>query len=453
MKKQTKEKIINKLENPNILSYLIISIIVIVFYFLCLLPVFFDFQNSILFWKIAMIIGSSIFAIVFLFIIIVGLKLIKKAKKETVQEQLKENKEYIKVFIAFIIVTLAIFIYSCLHYFNSTLWGADLIINGLFFIAISLIAIFLIVEQFLGDTFNNEIKPMVLLSVAFLSLFFAFIFELSNTDIQYSSVLYKISIGIFYLVFIALLVNRIIYNKEEFEKINKNKKIGKIISFVFWASLLLITFPFYINWWGLQGQDFNIFVSIYSAIVGGGLTLLGVAWTIRKGDEDRKRDREQLEQDRKKEEINKAKPFFTHRFSDSLLSAIKNRGFCCFPTEDTYNIRFQANILNSKKCSFLFNRILIDGNKWVNARGNTLLLEGDECLLWFCLNEEIIGQKTKNQTNQNGCYILLEILDMYNNPYYYCLTFSKFDDKKESFYTLLEISEIEKSQIGEFTNE
>ena len=309
MKKQTKEKIINKLENPNILSYLIISIIVVAFYFLCLLPVFFDFQNFILFWKIAMIIGSSIFAIVFLFIIIVGLKLIKKAKKETDQEQIEENKGYIKVFIAFIIVTLAIFIYSCLHYFNNTLWGADLTINGLFFIAICLIAIFLIVEQFFGDAFNNEVKPMVLLSVAVLSLLFAFIFELSNTNIQYSFVLYKISIGIFYLVVTALLVHKIIYNKEEFEKINKNKKIGKIISFVFWSSLLLITFPFYINWWGLQGEDFKTFVSVYSAIVGGGLTLLGVAWTIRKGVEDRKKDREQLEKDRKEEERKKAMPY------------------------------------------------------------------------------------------------------------------------------------------------
>lgn len=300
MKKQTKDKIINKLENPNIITYLIISITVIGFYFLCLLPVLFDFHNSVLFWKIAMIIGSSIFAIIFLIIVIIGSILIKKAKKETNQEQLEENKEYIRYFIVFIIVTLAIFIYSCLHYFNNTLWGADLTINVLFFMAICLIAIFLIVEQFFGNAFNNEIKPMVLLSVAFLSLLFAFIFELSNTDIQYSSVLYKISIGIFYLVFIALLVNRIIYNKEEFEKINKNKKIGKIISFVFWASLLLITFPFYINWWGLQGEDYKTFLTVYSAIVGGGLTLLGVAWTIKKGDENRK-----------EEERKKAMPYFS----------------------------------------------------------------------------------------------------------------------------------------------
>ena len=115
MKKNTKDKIINKLENPNIITYLIISITVIGFYFLCLLPVLFDFHNSVSFWKIAMIIGSSIFAAGFLYIVIIGIKVIKKAKKETNQEQLEENKEYIRYFIVFIIVTLAIFIYSCLH--------------------------------------------------------------------------------------------------------------------------------------------------------------------------------------------------------------------------------------------------------------------------------------------------------------------------------------------------
>ena len=201
MKKNTKDKIINKLENPNIITYLIISSTVIGFYFLCLLPVLFDFHNSVSFCKIAMIIGSSIFAAGFLYIVIIGIKVIKKAKKETNQEQLEENKEYIRYFIVFIIVTLAIFIYSCVHYVNNTLWGADLTINGLFFIAICLIAIFLIIEQFFGDAFNNEIKPMVLLSVAILLFLFAVIFELSNTDIQYSFLLYKISIGVFYLVF------------------------------------------------------------------------------------------------------------------------------------------------------------------------------------------------------------------------------------------------------------
>ena len=46
----------------------------------------------------------------------------------------------------------------------------------------------------------------------------------------------------------------------------------------------------------------NILAPIVAAIYGGLLTLVGVAWTIKKGDKDRKEDREQLEKDRKEEE-------------------------------------------------------------------------------------------------------------------------------------------------------
>lgn len=202
----------------------------------------------------------------------------------------------------------------------------------------------------------------------------------------------------------------------------------------------------------MQGEDFKTFVSVYSAIVGGGLTLLGVAWTIRKGDEDRKKDREQLEQDRKKEEINKAKPFFTYRLEDKYLKKLsKSNGFCYFPTVNSNNVHFQARIINSNKCSIKLSRILID-NKWYKSRGVSLLLERDECIIFFNLDEKVINKTTKNQTNKNICYVVLEILDMYDNPYYYCLTYNKFDNQGEVYYSLLECEEI-KQPKQEKTNE
>lgn len=53
----------------------------------------------------------------------------------------------------------------------------------------------------------------------------------------------------------------------------------------------------------------TIITTIVAALFGGLFTLLGVAWTIRKGDEDRKKDREQLEKDRKEEERKKHIPY------------------------------------------------------------------------------------------------------------------------------------------------
>lgn len=56
----------------------------------------------------------------------------------------------------------------------------------------------------------------------------------------------------------------------------------------------------------------TIITTIIAALFGGLFTLLGVAWTIRKGEEDRKKDREQLENDRKEEERKKAIPYLQY---------------------------------------------------------------------------------------------------------------------------------------------
>lgn len=53
----------------------------------------------------------------------------------------------------------------------------------------------------------------------------------------------------------------------------------------------------------------NIVLSISAAVLGGGFTLLGVAWTIKKSDKDRKEDFERLESERKADERRHYRPF------------------------------------------------------------------------------------------------------------------------------------------------
>lgn len=53
----------------------------------------------------------------------------------------------------------------------------------------------------------------------------------------------------------------------------------------------------------------EIVTSVVAAVFGGIFTLVGVAWTIRKGDEDRRADRKKFEEDRKEEERKKYRPF------------------------------------------------------------------------------------------------------------------------------------------------
>ena len=51
------------------------------------------------------------------------------------------------------------------------------------------------------------------------------------------------------------------------------------------GALVLISFPFYVQWCGLKGDDFDTFLAVYSALIGGGITLAGVAWTIKRQDD------------------------------------------------------------------------------------------------------------------------------------------------------------------------
>lgn len=118
---------------------------------------------------------------------------------------------------------------------------------------------------------------------------------MSDIHEEAASILIKIAVGILYLFFISILLNILVFNKSKKEI--KNRII--IIAFLVAVGVaLLILFPFYVQWCGLSGNNFSVFVTTYSAVVGGALTLLGVAWTIR---HDRIISKE--------EDIEKIKPF------------------------------------------------------------------------------------------------------------------------------------------------
>lgn len=110
----------------------------------------------------------------------------------------------------------------------------------------------------------------------------------------------------------------------------------------------------------------NIFIPIVSAVYGGLLTLVGVAWTIRKSDSDRKL-----------EEKKKAKPIFTFNqyFKEpKLLEGMKT----CFPEapEDIYECETYFEIENSNQSVFQVKRIFHDG-KWFELKNiNTVLPNG-----------------------------------------------------------------------------
>ena len=138
----------------------------------------------------------------------------------------------------------------------------------------------------------------------------------------------------------------------------------------------------------------QIIIPIIAAVYGGLLTLVGVAWTIKKSDKDRK-----------EEEVKKAKPLFD--FSPILdepivVSGSKN----CFPIDNEKGYTFDTHLLidNSEHSSFKLKRIFHD-QKWFELTSNTMVLSNKRLILSFKFNEPID--------------IFLEVEDALENLYYY----------------------------------
>lgn len=82
------------------------------------------------------------------------------------------------------------------------------------------------------------------------------------------------------------------------------------------------------------------------------------------------------------------------------------------------------------------------------------MIEGDECVMYFTLDEKLLNKNEKIQdTTQQFAHIILEIFDIYNNPYYYMLTYSQFNNEGKLYYSLIECQEIDKTEVEKKTNE
>lgn len=101
-----------------------------------------------------------------------------------------------------------------------------------------------------------------------------------------------------------MYTHQFIYKPKKPEKI-----VSVIIGIIFWGAAITITFPYYVQWCGLTGANFEVFVSVYAAVLGGGITLAGVAWTIKDANDKRQEDLKRIETEHKEEERAKNIPY------------------------------------------------------------------------------------------------------------------------------------------------
>lgn len=114
----------------------------------------------------------------------------------------------------------------------------------------------------------------------------------------------------------------------------------------------------------------DIITTIVAAVYGGLLALIGVAWTIRKGDKDRKDDMQRIEQERQEEERRKYRPVFSvvEKNADPQkrisidLSTVENINKITTNKKNKNNIElYPVLIENSSKIEFYVYGFLFDG--------------------------------------------------------------------------------------------
>lgn len=157
------------------------------------------------------------------------------------------------------------------------------------------------------------------------------------------------------------------------------------------------------------------------------MTLVGVAWTIRHSDKERK-----------EEEKKKAKPIFTFNMVLEEIKDIRTKKVCFDVTDNgiEYECHVVAEIENSDHALFEVKRIFHDG-KWNEIEGNTVVLPNKSVYFDFRFNYDVNN-------------LFLEVKDGLDNSYYYEIKVLSLNLlpgivrnlNKELLYTIREIKEI-----------
>lgn len=168
--------------------------------------------------------------------------------------------------------------------------------------------------------------------------------------------------------------------------------------------------------WLLEDEKLqDIATTIVASHFGGFLTLVGVAWTIKRQDEIRKEDIAKREEERKQEEIAKAKPFFSIKV---LMTAPKQQenNWCRIKVCDDgcKKIPAYAQINNSEHSIITLKKFYFE--KWIEISENNVILNNQSVILFFNTH------KSADKWDK-PCYLMVE--DILGNKYYYKVMYKK----------------------------
>lgn len=254
------------------------------------LPISSDFCKMS--WIMKVLTGVSILCGLVFYVIVIIL---------SVKNGQKNKKYYYDILYASPLLVLETL--NVLAIFDYEIWGYKSTLAGFALLLIMFLESFACIRVVFKKSFGHDNVPVFLLSTAAISGFITFV-SIYSGNVEYTDFFAKAGVGLVYLVGVALYIHQFIYKPKKPEKI-----IGNIIFIVLFGAPITLLFPYYIQWCGLTGENFDTFVSVYAAVIGGALTLAGVAWTIKDTNDKRKEDMQRIEVERKEEERKKNIPY------------------------------------------------------------------------------------------------------------------------------------------------
>ena len=163
----------------------------------------------------------------------------------------------------------------------------------------------MIYDFLLNSKIFNGIKHDTFLGLA---IFIVYIITAANSDVNAAIYFAKILAIVLSVVLTALVLKSCLLDKLP---LSDHKTIMNFLL----VSLLAVgisVYTIYLWFWKAGDENqalFSAVMGIYAAILGGAITLGGVAWTIKDGNEKRQEELQRVENERKEEERKKYRPF------------------------------------------------------------------------------------------------------------------------------------------------
>lgn len=241
-------------------------------------------------------------------------------------DKAKINKKIItKIIVAFLclLVSIILILISSDEVFN--IKGLDEILFWLVAVSMFSVSILVIATQYLIDKIYWEEKPIMAYVILILCMLYALAFAIRIKP----DLVFKIFFTIHTIASLIVFVNTV------FRYGIKAKNIWQITFFVLSVICLmsLMIYTLYLWFWNINNSNlFNSIMGVFAGLLGGIITLGGVAWTIKRQDDVRKAM-----------EIEKAKPYLKLDYSRKERSTLGLKEYLKFIMKNKNKFRITMN--------------------------------------------------------------------------------------------------------------